>query len=202
MRDVQLHSIPLDQMAARQAGLARLLSPDELARAARFHFPRDRSRFILCRGRLREILSAHLKKNPAEIEFTYNARGKPETAGVHFNLSHSGGFAIVAVSAVRRIGVDIERIDARFAHENIPERFFSPGEVVALRSLPDSAQLDAFFKIWTRKEAYIKALGAGLSHPLASFDALAGVEGWEIESLDIAPGYAAAVAAALIEARW
>lgn len=195
MRDVEIHWLRLDVPPERQAELEALLSPEERARAALFHFAPDSTRFIVCRGNLRELLSVHLAVPPTAIELVRNRYGKPETAGVHFNVSHSGNLALIAISRTRVVGIDIERVNRAFAHEKIPERFFAPTEVRALRALPEADQLKAFFTIWTRKEAYIKALGEGLSHPLASFDALEGVEGWEIESLNAPLGYAAAVAA-------
>jgi 4'-phosphopantetheinyl transferase len=111
--------------------------------------------------------------------------------------------AVYAVSRTREVGIDIEQINAQFAHDQIPERFFSAAEVAALRALPESLQIEAFFQIWTRKEAYVKARGLGLSLPLDSFDVslgeparfLRGTGGWSIESIEPAPGYAAALVA-------
>ncbi len=188
-----------------------LLSPDELARAARFRFEKHRNRFIACRSALREILGEYLDTDPRAIEFAYNPHGKPAVTGVHFgvhfNVSHSGELAVIAVSRTRELGVDVERIDPRFAGEQIPERFFSAAEIAALRSLPEHLQIEAFFLCWTRKEAYVKARGVGLSLELSSFDVtlapgepaafLRGADGWEIEAFTPAPGFAAAVVAKL-----
>ncbi len=179
-----------------------LLSPDELDRAARFRLPQLRDRFIACRSFLREILAGCLNVAPAAIEFTYNAHGKPGVRGLHFNLSHSGSMAVYAVSRTREVGIDIERVDPKF-EGNIPEHFFSRAEIAGLRSLPRDAQLEAFFRCWTRKEAYLKARGEGLAIGLWSFDVsldepakfLGGVEGWSIEALECDDGYAGAVVA-------
>lgn len=200
MRGVDLHCLLLTQ---DPAPFAELLSPAERARAARFRYESGRSHYTVCRGTLRKRLSEHLSIPPAQIEFSYNRYGKPETAGVHFNVSHSGDYALIAISRTRVVGVDIERISRAHLSDRIPERFFSPSEVRALRSLPAPDQLRAFFTCWTRKEAYVKARGLGLSLALDSFDVslddparfLRGVEGWEIESLSAPPGYAAALVA-------
>ena len=200
MRGVDLHCLPLTQDPAPFAGF---LSTEERARAAGFHFARDCSRYIVARGSLRQLLSEVLEIPPARIEFTYNPQGKPETEGAHFNVSHSGDYALIAISKTRIVGVDIERMNRAMANDRIPERFFSPSEVRALRSLPEPHQLRGFFTCWTRKEAYVKARGLGLSLALDSFDVslddparfLRGVEGWEIESISVPPGYAGALVA-------
>lgn len=197
----------MDIDAVRLDRLNATLSPEERERAARFHFPLHRQHFIACRGMLREILSGYLEMAPAEVRFSYNSYGKPATEGstVRFNVSHSGGWALFAVTEAREVGIDIERIDPRAAQDQIPERFFSPWEVAQLRSLPATQQTDAFFRCWTRKEAYIKARGLGLSLPLNSFDVtlapgepaalLRGGGNYALEELPAPPGFAAAVAA-------
>ncbi|SRR5579883_299816 len=200
VRDVDIHTCSLDT-----PGSLELLSLDERARAAGFRFDHHRNRYIACRSMLRVILAGYLETDPRGIEFAYNPNGKPFVPGLFFNVSHSAGFALYAVSRTREVGVDIERIDPKFAAGQIPERFFSPLEVRTLRALPEHLQLEAFFRCWTRKEAFVKAVGLGLSMPLASFDVtlapgeparfLRGGDGWELESLDPVSGYAAAVAA-------
>jgi 4'-phosphopantetheinyl transferase len=203
MRDVEVIGVALDVGITRRQELETLLSPQERARAARFHFDRDRHRFIAGRGHLRELLGGMLGVPPAEIKFSYNAYGKPETAGVRFNVSHSEWMALMAISRSRVVGVDIERKNRAFVNDRIPERFFSPAEVQALRALPEGQQTEAFFNCWTRKEAYVKARGLGLSLALDSFDVslapgeparfLRGAEGWEIEAVSAPEGFAAAV---------
>jgi 4'-phosphopantetheinyl transferase len=144
-----------------------LLAPCERARAERFHFQRDRDRFIAGRGRLRRILGAYLQQSPNLLQFCYGASGKPAVAGpLSFNLSHSGEFAALAVARFG-LGVDIECV--RPIEEAVAERFFAADEVARLRRLPETQQTEAFFACWTRKEAYVKALGDGLSLPLDCF---------------------------------
>ncbi|NJK68073.1 MAG: 4'-phosphopantetheinyl transferase superfamily protein [Microcoleus sp. CSU_2_2] len=152
------------------------LSHDELTKAERFHFQKDRTQFMVSRGALRAILSQYVDINPRALRFEYNPYGKPslivEQGGntLRFNLSHSHGIALIAITKNRDIGVDIERIDTNFPYQQIAERVFSPLENAVLRSLPEQIQLKAFFTCWTRKEAYIKAVGKGLSIPLDCFD--------------------------------
>jgi 4'-phosphopantetheinyl transferase len=197
------------------AELRPTLAPDECARADRFHFERDRNRFVVARGSLRRILGAYLKQDPAQLSFSYSKYGKPALEGaipdlLSFNLSHAHEVALIAVTRDRRVGVDIEFIRPDFATTQIAERFFSPLEVAVLRALPKDAQSEAFFNCWTRKEAYIKAIGDGMSMPLDQFHvslapgspaALLGnlrdaneVSRWSLQELPTGPGYLAAVA--------
>jgi 4'-phosphopantetheinyl transferase len=193
MTGVEIHVFPLDGDIPR---LARLLTSDERDRAARFHFDRDRNRYIVCRGTLRELLGVRSR-------FVYGRYGKPRLEGsdVQFNVSHSHGMGLIAIARGREVGCDIERIEQRFVDEQIPERFFSPREVAALRALPDSEQCHAFFRCWTRKEAFIKACGMGVSLALDSFDVtlgqpaalLRGADGWFLRAVEAPAGYAAAI---------
>jgi 4'-phosphopantetheinyl transferase len=127
------------------------------------------------RGILREILARYLGTPSSDFRFCQNAHGKPALSpgsglvDLRFNISHSHGLALFAFTLGREVGVDVEYILPSRSEGRLAERFFSPREVVALRSLPDSAQPEAFFHCWTRKEAYIKARGGGLSISLASF---------------------------------
>ena len=163
----------LETAALETAG--RLLSEDERTRAGRFHFEHHRRRFTLARGFLRAVLGRYLDIGPETIAFQYNRYGKPSLPPrlgdqkLCFNLSHSGDWALCAVTLGREIGVDIERIQPHRATAGIARRFFSPREVDALFALPEHLRAAAFFRCWTRKEAYIKAKGRGLSIPLASF---------------------------------
>jgi len=161
--------------AAEMERLRNLLSPDERARATRFHFEKHRRRFIAARGILREILSRYLERDPAGLEFSYNQFGKPSLApscsgdNLFFNLSHSSDLALYAVSRFPEIGVDIEYVKRDFPCEQIARRYFSPDEIRTLQSLPEAVKYEAFFNGWTRKEAFIKARGKGLSLPLDQF---------------------------------
>jgi 4'-phosphopantetheinyl transferase len=154
------------------AALHELLSADERERAARFRFDRDRDRYIAGRGLLRRLLAAYTGREAADLSFRYGAYGKPELEGPgpHFNLSNSGPLALIALSATAEIGVDLELAQDDFSRERIAERFFSPGEVRDLRALALEEQPAAFLRCWTRKEAFIKARGDGLSLALDSFD--------------------------------
>jgi 4'-phosphopantetheinyl transferase len=152
------------------------LSAEELRRAERFRFARDRSKFIAARGILREILSRYLCLPPTLLSFGYNDFGKPELreadceSPIRFNLSHAGEIALYAIAAGREVGVDVELVREDVACAEIAAHFFSRREAAALLSLPANVQTRAFFNCWTRKEAYIKARGAGLSLPLDGFD--------------------------------
>lgn len=198
------------------AALARLLTDDEQARAAGFHFARHRCRFIVARGVLRLLLGQYLGMPPQHVRFIYGPQGKPALAPQcggdlwRFNLSYSDDLALYAFTRQRQLGIDVEKIQPAFAATGgIAERFFAPREVAALRSLPVTQQTAAFFACWSRKEAYIKARGLGLSLPLDSFEVslrphepaalLHTAEGpsetarWSLRTLHPAPGYAAAL---------
>lgn len=203
---VDVYTIPLEAETAKLDYLYETLALEERDRAHRFRFRRDRRHYIAGRGSLREILSNYLKMEPSAIRFAYNQYGKPMVQGtdLRFNLSHSGDWAMLAVTRGREVGIDIERVDPRFAEEQIPERFFSPREVAELRALPAREQTAAFFRCWTRKEAYIKARGMGLALDLDSFDVTLGPHdepalyragNWSIQNLEAPAGYAAAIVA-------
>lgn len=210
--EVHVWRCALDPPAAELEQLRALLSPEEAARAARFHFEADRRAFVAARGYLRRLLGGYLGQSPASVELRCGSHGKPEVAGtaVGFNLSHSGGAALFAFAREADVGVDLERHRADLAQLEIAEHFFSPAEVAALRSVPESGRQEAFFDCWTRKEAFIKALGEGLSHPLDSFDValLPGeparllatrpdpeeASRWTLRSLDVGRGWSAALA--------
>lgn len=148
-----------------------LLSADELARAARFRFERDRWRYVRGRATLRRLLGDWVGEDPGALRFSYNGQGKPALpGGPEFNLAHCEGEAVLALSTLGRVGIDIERSRDGFASEAIAEHFFAPGEVRRLRALPAQERQDAFFRCWTRKEAFLKAIGGGLSVPLRDFE--------------------------------
>ena len=196
--------------------LRGLLSEDETARADRFRFARDRDDFTVARGVLRVILGRYTGREPGGLRFIYSPFGKPsldEGAGggaLRFNLSHSGGVALYAVTVGREVGVDVERVREEMDCVGMADRFFSADEVKVLNSLAPEAQTRAFFDCWARKEAYIKARGEGLSMPLDSFDvslapgepaALLRTRGdaaeasrWTLRELSPGQGFAAAVA--------
>ena len=192
------------------------LAADERARAERFYFQKHREHFIAGRGLLRDIVSRYLHREPDQLRFCYNIYGKPslieETSaeGLCFNLSHSHGIALYAFTHGREIGVDIEYFRPDVEAEKLAERFFSPREAAVLRALPEHLRKEGFFNCWTRKEAYIKAEGQGMSIPLSTFDvsltpgesaALLRTQNhpqetarWSLQALNPAPNYAAALA--------
>ncbi len=190
------------------------LALEERRKAESYHFDRDRLHYVVGRGMLRTILGRYLETPPSEIYLTYNDYGKPALAedrgGLRFNVSHSHGAALYACTRERELGVDIEMLLDDFASLVIAERFFSGTELCELRTLPAGVRTQAFFNCWTRKEAYIKAIGSGLSHPLNGF-AVSLTPGesarlissdvgpreateWSIINLDPFPGFAAALA--------
>jgi len=167
---------PLDVPPAEREPLADLLSVSERARADRFLSPTLGERFTVAHGRLRQLLAKPLGLAPEAIEFSTGAHGKPELAGaaadsgLRFNLSHSAGLGLVGWSWQRAIGVDVEVWRAMRDEAALVRRFFSAAEILAWEALMTEQRVEAFFNLWTRKEAYIKALGRGLSLPLDSFD--------------------------------
>jgi 4'-phosphopantetheinyl transferase len=171
--EVHVWRASLDRDDSEVERLWAALTPDERERAQRFRFDRDRRRFVVARGVLREILGRCLGLGPALIRFSYNEYGKPslreDAGGLRFNVSHSAGAALYACTLGREVGIDIELLRDEFASFEIAERYFSQAEVRSLGSLPAHMRTQGFFNCWTRKEAYIKALGEGLSHPLDCF---------------------------------
>ena len=188
----------------------KLLSPEEKKRAGRFAIDGARRDFVVSRGMLRELLAAYLNTRPRDIVLRYGAHGKPSVSQngaestVRFNVSHSRGFALFAFGLEAEIGVDVERIRTEFPGREIAERFFSEQEVAALGELPPEQSSEAFFRCWTRKEAYVKARGGGLQIPLRSFSVgldedqqIVDERGkeWSIYPFEPETGFAAAVAA-------
>jgi 4'-phosphopantetheinyl transferase len=212
--EVHVWRATLDGASGRVAALRQLLSPEERARADRFHFVRDRTRFTIGRGLLRLLLGHCLGRPADQLTFDYSSFDKPSLpAGepLQFNVSHSGASILVAMARRRVLGVDVEQIRADMATTRIAEEFFSTNESRALASLSSTLQCEAFFSCWTRKEAYIKAKGEGLSLPLAQFDVafLPGEEPrlvetrpdpaealrWTMRSLEPGAGYKGAIVA-------
>ncbi|MDB6125656.1 MAG: phosphopantetheine-protein transferase [Pedosphaera sp.] len=171
-REVHVWSATLDRTTDELTHFSSLLSDDERTRANRFHFERDQNRFTVGRGLLRTVLSRYVQKPAHELKFTYSDRGKPTLGGLpvnetlHFNLSHSRDFALLAVTRVCPIGVDVEWIRPLSDAEAIAERFFSARESTALKALPVGQKPIGFFNLWTRKEAWLKATGEGISNSL------------------------------------
>lgn len=173
--EVHLWLASLSQNESALTSARALLSDDERERADRFRFERDRARYTVARAALRDILSLYLQTPAVEISFSYGRHGKPalsgeaKSRGLNFNLSHAGELALYAFTLDGAVGVDIERVRELEDAEGLAERFFSAEEVSVLKSLPAGQRAAAFFDCWTRKEAYVKAVGEGLSLPLHSF---------------------------------
>jgi 4'-phosphopantetheinyl transferase len=206
----------LNVPATQARHLAQTLTTDEAQRASRFHFQKDRTHFVVARGVLRTILGEYLNLNPEQVPLGYTALGKPTLAEpfssgeLQFNLAHANGLALYAFCRDHPVGIDLERIRPDFATAEIAKRFFAPAEVAAMQALPPELQVEAFFAGWTRKEAYLKATGRGLSMPLDSFEVSVApdqpaallrsrddpqeTQRWRLQALNPAPGYAAALA--------
>jgi 4'-phosphopantetheinyl transferase len=191
----------LDVAPEEQAQLITLLDADERARAARFRFARDRRRFVVRRGRARQWLAEATGGDPARLRFAANAHGKPELKdGPHFSLSHSGETMMLAIGDAQ-LGCDIAAIDPALDWPPLARGFFSDAENAALAALAPEAANTAFFACWARKEAFVKALGLGLSYPLDAFTVsvgaapsiLSGGEGWEARPVEPPGGHRAAL---------
>jgi 4'-phosphopantetheinyl transferase len=173
--ELHVWGINLANSAGNLDSHAYHLSVEERERAGRFHFDRDRKRFILSHGSLREILGNYLDLPAEVIVFGLGEHGKPNldpvpnNGGTRFNLSHSGDLVLIAVARYGEVGVDVEKIRLDIELERLAKRFFSADEAEDLMALESDLRLPAFFRCWTRKEAYIKAHGRGLSIPLSQF---------------------------------
>lgn len=206
--EVHVWRIELEQPGSLLEKFRSTLEADELQRASRFHFEKHRSSFVVGRGFLRDILSRYLETKPETLRFSYGDYGKPALdSRLSFNISHSHGVALLGITEDRQIGIDVEHIRADFATEDIARRFFSRSEVESFNGLQKEEQVAAFFRCWTRKEAFIKATGKGLSQPLDKFDvtlapgetaALLRVDQddasrWTMSDIDVGKDYAAAL---------
>lgn len=207
-------SIDLDEH--QMGNMLAILANDEVERAAHFHFERDKKRFIAARGILRHILAGYLGKSPCDLKFEYSAKAKPalattsESKDLSFNLSHSNGFALYAVTSHRNIGIDIEHINDDVLAWEIARKFFSKTEISLLKAIDKNEMHELFFQYWTRKEAILKARGDGISFPMEKVEvsSISGsnfsqitLPGDESESMHLYvqdlfpwPGYAAAIA--------
>jgi len=198
---------------ATTARFLPLLAPDELARAARFRFDNLRNSFIFARGVLRVLLGRYLNMPPANITFSYGPMGKPsitQPLDIRFNASHSGDLALFAFTIGCEVGIDLEEIRPLQDIHEIANRYFCSEEATELMSLPEEDRERAFFLCWTRKEAYIKAVGDGLSVPLDSFRVTLQVgeparfvhiahdkdaaKAWMLHNIELLSHYAAALA--------
>ena len=198
--------LQLDQPADRLAALAAYLSEDERARAGRFLREVDQHRFIAGRGQVRAILAGYLGADPASVCFRYNSQGKPSLAKgePRFNLSHSLGMGLLAVTFGQEVGVDVERLGRDADYAGIAQRFFAPAEIAEFFAFAPADRPRAFCTGWTRKEAYIKARGMGMAFALDGFEVsldpnaparlTAPEPGWSLHAIDPGEGFVAALA--------
>jgi len=213
--EVHLWRVDLAAVADGELRWLKILSPDEQTKAARFRFARDRRRFASTRAVLRTVLGAYLGSEPEKIIFRYAGKGKPflkprnSAESIDFNVSHSGDVALLVFARGRPVGVDVEQIRDNLDPLAIARRYFSTHEQSQLAAFGPGERCAAFFRCWTRKEAYIKARGDGLSLPLDSFDvslearkqnALLGcrtddtdITLWPLEDIEVGKGYASAL---------
>jgi len=213
-REVQLWVVRLEASDSTFARAFSWLSPDEIERADRFHFDKHRKAFVLGRAALRALIGGYLRFPPEEASFNYGPKGKPALsrppAPLFFNMSNSGDLAAYAFTFDCEIGVDVEHRRRLLEIESIAQRFFASEEVAELMGLSEAERPDGFFNCWTRKEAYIKAVGEGLSVPLDSFrvtlqpgvparmvdlhGSTAAAEHWTLHAFTPEPEYAGAIA--------
>ena len=194
--EVHLWRVLLDLPVAEMENLSGLLSDDERARAKRLLDGEKAKAFIAARGRLRQILASYLKLSPEEVSFAYKPHGKPyleKDKDIRFNLSHSGCWALLAVTDGLKTGVDLERIDKAIDYEKIAARFFSPAERTLLAKFPEPRRRRGFYRLWTKKEASLKCLGSGFTLPEEAEDALSKRPLWCI-TFPLAKGYVGSLA--------
>jgi 4'-phosphopantetheinyl transferase len=213
---VHVWRLDLDLSCEAITALQSHLTEDELIRAARYRFDRHRRRFIACRGQVRRILARYLQEDAGRLSFEYGLKGKPILAApwrrskIEYNVSHSHELALCAVALDRELGIDLEQLRTPYDFEGIASQFFAAEEVAVLNSLSEQSRLAAFFACWTRKEAILKAVGAGLSIPLNQvvvsvapqepaallrFETESGdSHKWWMQNLEPSPGYIGAIA--------
>ena len=218
LRDYEIHAwlACLEKSPYLIQKLATTLSSEEHKRAYRYRFEKDKIHFILSHGILRTLIGHYISKPADQLEFVREDHGKPRLRNefgkqsIHFNFSRSGTIALYAFTRDQEIGVDVEKIRNVSDMELIVQHYFSKREKSEFFTLPECEKKTAFFNCWTRKEAYIKAIGTGLSHPLDEFDVslnpreppkLLGIKGdsevvsqWEIFGFTPSSGYVAAIA--------
>jgi len=171
---VHIWKVELDESAAQLAELKQSLSPEECARAERFHFGGDHNRFIAARGSLRVVLGGYLNLPPRQVQISYTPDKKPvltsnSYGALQFNVTHSDALALIAVTRAREIGIDIECLRTDFDADALAKRFFAPTEYAAIDQTPPDERHATFLHYWTCKEAYLKALGTGLRVSLRDF---------------------------------
>jgi 4'-phosphopantetheinyl transferase len=216
--DVHIWAAPLEVSSDTLSRFTATLSAPEQERAARFRFEQHRHRFIAGRGLLRLLLSRYLQTEPCAVQFAYGTHGKPSLAspwagsGLHFNLAHSENLVLLGVTRAGPVGVDVEHIRMPADADQLVRRFFSARESAAFGSLTAVEKPAAFFNLWTRKEAWLKATGEGIGDSLGRVEVSflpgeparllalpedsAPLTHWTLQDLSPAPGFAAALALA------
>ena len=214
--EVHVWKIDLDAGPDTPATLLELLSEQERGQARRFHHMRDRSGYVISHGMLRMLLGGYLDVHPGTIDVAVTADGKPYLLplpgrpSVSFNLSHSGGLAVIAIAASPEIGIDIECLDSDFPIADAACQVLTDTEFEALASLPEQLRIPAFYRFWTMKEAYLKGVGTGITREMNSLEITAfpgkpayrcgaadvpkGAGDWILFELPPIPGYAGALA--------
>ncbi|HEY2084249.1 MAG TPA: 4'-phosphopantetheinyl transferase superfamily protein [Verrucomicrobiae bacterium] len=214
--EIHVWATTLSTSAQGLEDFAAILSPDEKERARKFKFDKHRNRFIAGRGALRKILGQYLRADAVDLRFVHLTNGKPalaesfESAGIHFNLAHSDELALVAVTRLGMVGVDVECIRPVKDMDELVARFFSPRENEAFQKVPEDKKPAAFFNLWTRKEALLKATGEGITRSLSLVEVsflpgeparLVAISGdtakaaeWGLQELSPATGFTGAVA--------
>ena len=214
--EIHVWCVELDA-AGEVAALAACLSAEESERASGLLSGTHQRRFVVARGMLRQLLGLYLDQAPGAVAFSRGAHGKPflQEGGLHFNVSHTHELALYAIARNREVGIDVEWPRPQVAHEQIAARFFSLEEQEALAQVPAEARQAAFYNIWTRKEAYVKARGDGIAAGLGTFavslgaeeallrsdEGRAEVERWKLMALEPADGYVAALCGAGVDWR-
>jgi 4'-phosphopantetheinyl transferase len=196
---VDLHGDPVTSARHLQ-----VLSGEEKARAGKFHFEPDANRFVYAHGALREILGRYVRQPAEEVVISATPSGKPflggagASAGIRFNLAHSGDMALIAISLGVDVGIDIEKVNPDIDLDSIARRCFAPGERKSLESVSPLLPVDRFFTIWTRKEAYLKGRGDGLLGPLTEIDVSASPaypdQAWVVRDVPVPRDYRGAIA--------
>ena len=202
---VAVFRVPIAESSCYLPQAQAVLHPAELLRAGRYHQPADRTRFLVARAALRLLLGKYAQRPPASLVFEAGANKKPmlcDAMGLHYNVSHAGNWVLIAIAGTE-VGIDVEKVDAQFAFQDILGTSFSPPERAFIEEGPASEHL--FYQLWTRKEAFVKATAQGIDgdfwqvpaldgpHALVGPGGAAGA-GWAVSSFGVAAGYAAAVA--------
>ena len=216
--EVHVWKASVSAWAPHKDALQDFLAPEELARAGRFHFAKDRQQFVVARGLLRRLLAHYTGHAPADLQFGTGPVGKPridapvDASSLQFNVSHAADVVLIAVTRYAAVGVDVERWVTDIDFVDLIERFFSPSECSEFLALADDQRRAGFFACWTRKEAYIKATGLGVSRGLDYFDVIVAPDqpprlvadrlapehaaGWRMVDLDVASGHSGALVVA------